>query len=235
MRTYVVNLKRRADRRQRIEALLPAFLEPEFTTDWEGPLDGKDLAADALAEYGLFPWKINSDNSWWNRPLKKGEIGCAISHLKCWELAVARGDRSFLVLEDDVLFVDGFVERLQDGLARLERFDANWDLVYLGRVPLEPGRRVIDGIVQPGYSHCTYGYALTSAGAGKLLSAGLQDALIPVDEFLPAMYIDHPRPDVRRRYPRRLAAYAFDPAIVLQLPKDIAGSDTEDTEFVDWV
>jgi hypothetical protein len=76
-------------------------------------------------------------------------IGCAISHLKCWELAVARGDRRFLVLEDDVLFVDGFVERLQNGLTRVERFDANWDLVYLGRVPLEPGRRVIDGIVQP--------------------------------------------------------------------------------------
>jgi hypothetical protein len=58
VRTYIVNLKRRADRRQRIEALLPAFLEPEFTTDWEGPLDGKDLAADALAGYGLFDWKF---------------------------------------------------------------------------------------------------------------------------------------------------------------------------------
>lgn len=73
---------------------------------------------------------------------------------------------------------------------------------------------------------------LTQHAARLLLSAGLGDALIPVDEFLPAMYLDHPREDVRARFPARLGALAFDPPIVQQLPKEIAGSDTEDTDFV---
>ena len=46
------------------------------------------------------------------------------------------------------------------------------------------------------------------------------------------MYMDHPREDVRRRYPPQLNAYTFDPPLVEQLPKDEAGSDTEASEFV---
>jgi glycosyl transferase, family 25 len=234
VRTFIVNLKRRADRRQRLESSLPSILDAEFTTDWDGPLDGEGISAASLGGYGLFPWKSESANFWWNRPLKKGEVGCTISHLRCWERAVARGDRRFIVLEDDVIFVDGFTHKLLDGLARLDAIDVAWDLVYLGRVPIEPSSAITHGIVRPGYSHCTYGYALTLGGATKLLAAGLPQALIPIDEFLPAMYIDHPRNDVRRRYPATLAAYAFEPAIVLQLPKTIAGSDTEDSAFINW-
>lgn len=52
--------------------------------------------------------------------------------------------------------------------------------------------------------------------------------------FLPAMYLDHPRADLRARYPRRLRALAFDPPLVTQLPKESAGSDTEASPFADW-
>ncbi len=68
--------------------------------------------------------------------------------------------------------------------------------------------------------------------ARLLLAAGLGGALIPVDEFLPAMYIDHPRADVRTRFPPRLCVLSFDPPLVHQLPKLTAESDTEDTEFI---
>jgi glycosyl transferase family 25 len=217
-----------------MESILPSGLAAEFTTLWEGPLDGHSISADSLKGYGLFPWKIDAENLWWSRELKKGEVGCAISHLTCWERAVANNDPWFLFLEDDVVFVEGFTQRLEDGMARLEQFDPAWDLVYLGRVPLATDHDVLEGFVRPGYSHCTYGYALSRGGAAKLLSAGLRNALIPVDEFLPAMYIDHPREDLQARYPRRLAAYAFEPSIVLQLPKATAGSDTEDSDFIDW-
>lgn len=47
------------------------------------------------------------------------------------------------------------------------------------------------------------------------------------------MYVPHPRADVRRRYPPRLSAYAFEPPLAGQLPDQIAGSDTEATAFLD--
>ena len=40
-----------------------------------------------------------------------------------------------------------------------------------------------------------------------------------------------PREDIRALYPKRLRAYAFEPALVSQLPKDQAGSDTEASAF----
>ena len=89
-----------------------------------------------------------------------------------------------------------------------------------------------DGLVRPCYSFCTFGYALSAAGLAKLLDVGFERDLIPVDELLPALYMPHPRADVRDRYPARLSAYAFEPPLVTQLPKEVAGSDTEATAFV---
>jgi glycosyl transferase, family 25 len=43
--------------------------------------------------------------------------------------------------------------------------------------------------------------------------------------------MDHPREDVRSMYPKRLRAYAIEPPLVAQLPKDEAGSDTETSAF----
>lgn len=50
--------------------------------------------------------------------------------------------------------------------------------------------------------------------------------------LLPALYMNHPRPDIRALYPPRLRAYALKPPLVTQLPKDEAGSDTEASAFV---
>lgn len=66
-----------------------------------------------------------------------------------------------------------------------------------------------------------------------ILDARLDLAMVPVDEFLPALYHPHPRPDLRRRFPPRLRALAFDPPLVTQRPKAEAGSDTEDSAFVE--
>ena len=90
LNTYVVNLKRRADRRARMERVLPAGWDVKFTSDWDGPMDGQAIDPDNLPDFGLYPWEIKSDNPWWNRPLKLGEIGCAISHWMCWQHAAAQ-------------------------------------------------------------------------------------------------------------------------------------------------
>jgi collagen beta-1,O-galactosyltransferase len=139
-----------------------------------------------------------------------------------------------MVLEDDVSLSAGFERELDVRLAGLQALDPAWDLAYLGRWELEPGSDVPvgDGLVRPGYSYCTYGYLLSAAGLAKLLDVGFERDLIPVDELFPALYMPHPRADVRRRYPPRLSAYAFEPPLVTQLPKELAGSDTEATAFV---
>jgi len=233
LHTYVVNLKRRADRRARMEGVLPSTWDVQFTSDWDGPMDGQDIDPDELPGFALYPWEIPSDNPWWSRPLKLGEVGCAISHWKCWQQAAADGADPALILEDDAVLVDQCAARLPARLARLSALDPHWDLLYLGRWVLDhEDHAVADGIVRPGYSYCTYGYALSASGLAAVLNCGFERALIPVDELLPALYLDHPREDIRNLYPKRLRAYALEPPLVTQQQKEEAGSDTEASAFV---
>jgi collagen beta-1,O-galactosyltransferase len=236
MNVFVVNLARRPDRRARMERILPPAWNAEYTTYWPGPLDGAAIAPGELDRlgFGLFPWQIESTNKWWNRPLKLGEIGCAVSHWLCWRRAAELDAEVALVLEDDVELAAGIERELELRLAGLQALDPGWDLAYLGRWALQPetDTPVGDGLVRPGYSYCTYGYALSAGGLAKVLAVGFERDIVPVDELLPALYTPHPRADVRRRYPPRLAAYAFEPPLVTQLPKHLAGSDTEATAFV---
>jgi glycosyl transferase family 25 len=231
--TFVINLARRPDRRARMKAILPPGLEPQFTTLWPGPIDGATLVPEQLAGVRLFPdWMIPSSNEWWSRPLKKGEVACAISHWLCWNRAHEHGVAAALILEDDTVFADDFGNRLRHTLRQLDLVAPTWGLCYLGRVPLEPDLPFAPGLVRPGYSHCTYAYLLSRTGLDAVLTVGYDQALIPVDEFLPALYTDHPREDVRARFPQRLTAYAMTPSAVEQLPKTEAGSDTEDSDFI---
>lgn len=234
LHTYVVNLARRADRRVRMTTELPDELPVSFTSDWHGSFDGRTLTRGMVEDrgYRLFPWRVDSTNPWWSRPLKLGEIGCSLNHLACWHDAAAHGYDPVLILEDDACLVPDFVTRLGDGLAQL-RHERDWDLIYLGRVPQEPDQGCWGQFAVPGYSHCTFGYLLTQHAVHTLLTAGFEQALMPVDEFLPALYTDHPRRDVQHRFPKKLTALAFEPPLVTQLPKDVAGSDTEDTAYID--
>lgn len=236
IRTYVINLPRRPDRRNIMEATLPRELKTFYTSDWAQTFDGHELDRSRLqaAGVGLFPWQIESANPWWGRPLKLGEIGCTLAHLACWRHAADDGREPYvLILEDDAVLGRAFLDELTEGLACLAR-QRHFDLLYLGRYPLEPDRPALAGFVSPGYSHCTYAYLLRRQAIATLLATRLDQAVVPVDEFLPSLYTDHPRPDLRARFPRRLTALAFDPPLVRQRPKQDAGSDTEDSPFADW-
>jgi glycosyl transferase family 25 len=200
LKTYVVNLKRRGDRRARMERVLPGSWDVQFTSDWDGPMDGETLDPDDLPGFELYPWQVPSDNPWWSRPLKLGEIGCAISHWKCWQQAAADGADPALILEDDAVLTGLCAARLPLRLQLLSAVDPGWDLLYLGRWALDgDDRPVTEGIVRPGYSYCTYGYLLSAPGLRALLDCGFERALIPVDELIPALYMDHPREDIRSR------------------------------------
>ena len=245
MKVFVINLKRRPDRLAQVKAALPRtwLKTAEFTTDWPGPVDGStitgenDLIAAGISLYS--GWELPaSKNEWWNRPLKLGEIGCSYSHFSVWRRAHLAFEQDpnlkcVVVLEDDIHFGSTEAEREQapEKLREtIENFGSRpWDLLYLGRV-LQGGCkdfRVGSGVVEPGFSYCTYGYVLSRTGVDRLLATDFHESIIPVDEFLAACYTMHPRPDVAQLFPPVLRAYSVDPYLVFQLTKAQGGSDTE--------
>jgi collagen beta-1,O-galactosyltransferase len=232
IKTYVINLERRIDRKQKIKRIIPDILDFQFTSDIGINFDGKNIDIQTLPNIKLYDWEIESDNKWWSRHLKLGEVGCSLAHLSIWELARKENLNSVLILEDDVFFDVDFQKKYKQYMDILET-KTSWDLFYLGRYRLPYSDDYFENdIVIPGYSHCTYAYALSKKGIKKILGCDFHCNLIPVDEFLPALYTNHPRKDIRELYPKIMEAYALINDIVFQEDKNIAGSDTEDSNFV---
>ena len=66
---------------------------------------------------------------------------------------------------------------------------------YIGRKPMQPDAPCEECslVVKPGYSYWTVAYFITLEGSSKLLRAQPLQHMVPVDEFLPFMYGQHPK------------------------------------------
>ena len=190
-KTYIVNLRRRADKRQHMESELARINAQGFELKHEflDAVDGADKSVTSQFKYNIPEWR--DPNS--NKAMTQGEIGCALSHYVIWKRVVddvANGtlnsDCKILVLEDDVIFLDNFGNRLRDFMSELETFD----LLYVHRKPLalRNEKRHSTHIHVVAKSYWTCGYVITHSGAQKLVASNYLDNLIPADEFLPIMY-----------------------------------------------
>ncbi len=232
---FVVSRPSRSDRREAIASqLTDCQLPTHFTSDWGESFDWTTFEPRLLSELQLFPWRIPSDNVWWSRELKLGEIGCSLAHDACWRRFLNGGADVAIVLEDDAVLTAGLSYLSTCTLALLR--GSGWDLCYLGRVPMAADQPSRPGLVRPGYSHCTYGYLLTRHAAEQLVATSIRQNMMPADEFIPAHYLWHPRGDVAATIRPTLVAFAREPAVVLQLAKETAGSDTEASPFLsEWL
>ena len=80
-RGYVINLARRADRRERISSTLDALNVPH---ELMAAVDGTQLTNDMLVAWGVNPLPGYKD-PYSGRSLNMGEIGCFMSHYLIWK------------------------------------------------------------------------------------------------------------------------------------------------------
>jgi glycosyl transferase, family 25 len=169
MRVFVINLKRSADRRQRMEAALCGLGVPFEFFD---AAEGRALRLEELgAEYDEAAVMRNID-----RTLSINEIGCTISHRRIYRKMVEEGIERACVLEDDIL-IDGAFPGV---LAYLDRAEMTNAVVKLDNYQekITPcsvwGRRRLPG----GYAYkkpvttqwMAWGYALDLAAARAILA-----------------------------------------------------------------
>jgi GR25 family glycosyltransferase involved in LPS biosynthesis/glycosyltransferase involved in cell wall biosynthesis len=84
-------------------------------------IDGRALDTEKLIEEGVITRDLRYST---------GALGCAMSHLTLWKMAVEEG-RVITVTEDDAIFSRNFAARSKELLARLP---ADWDFVQWGWV-----------------------------------------------------------------------------------------------------
>uniref|UniRef100_A0A8C9XT73 Si:ch211-13f8.2 n=1 Tax=Sander lucioperca TaxID=283035 RepID=A0A8C9XT73_SANLU len=233
---FLINLKRRSDRRDRMLSSLAVLGINTKLTEAVDALNSSQLQAmgiDMLPGYR---------DPYSERVLTRGEIGCFLSHHKIWKQVVQQELQQVLVLEDDVRFEPRFCSRLVTIMENVHRVGLEWDLIYVGRKRLqvkEPEQWVkgVSNLVHPGYSYWTLGYVLSLNGAQKLLQAKPLNKMLPVDEFLPIMFNKHPKDEYMQYYKQRdLRAFSVEP--LLLFPTHYTGepgyfSDTETSTIWD--
>ncbi|XP_017573288.2 procollagen galactosyltransferase 2 [Pygocentrus nattereri] len=235
---FLINLKRRTDRRERMLNTLEALgLEVTVTE----AVDGKALNSSQLKALGIEMMPDYKD-PYSGRVLTRGEIGCFLSHHATWIEVVERHLQRVLVLEDDVRFEPRFKRRMQTIMEDVEKAQLDWDLIYVGRKRMQVAQpevsvEGVDNLVEADYSYWTLGYALSLQGARKLLSAQPFGKMLPVDEFLPIMFNKHPNTAYMSHFePRDLRAFSVEPLLVY--PTHYTGepgyfSDTETSTIWD--
>lgn len=107
MKTYIINLKKSLERKSYMEELLKPyqdFLEICFIE----AVDGREMSKEQLINV----WDQKATYKIYGRYMKSGEIGCALSHKKCYEEILKQQDDMALILEDDISFQDVDVKNI---------------------------------------------------------------------------------------------------------------------------
>nr|XP_004671663.1 inactive glycosyltransferase 25 family member 3 isoform X1 [Jaculus jaculus] len=228
---FVISLARRPQRRER---MLSSLWEMEISCRVVDAVDGRALNSSTLRSLGvdLLP---GYQDPYSGRTLTKGEVGCFLSHYFIWEEVVARNLAQVVVFEDDVRFESNFQRRLERLMEDISARELSWDLIYLGRKQVNTEEEVavegLPSLVVAGYSYWTLAYVLSLAGARKLLASQPLRRMLPVDEFLPIMFDQHPNEEYKAHFwPRDLQAFSVRP--LLAAPTHYAGDDEwlSDTE-----
>ena len=217
---FVINLKDRKDRKERISSLLDKE-NLGVPIEIVNATDIRNLKKDEVKQwlskndYGLYQWKIEKEDyffdgfdfkEWDSRELTKGEIGCALSHFLIWKKAKEENLERILVLEDDAFWKNN--GDLSLAIQKVSECKAEFDLAYLGRTKITNSKeKSIDDIFNySDFSYTTHAYIVNEKGVEKFLSQNLQSKIIPADEFFSACISEHRRVDVSTVFPKVIKA-----------------------------
>lgn len=130
--TWLINLDRDADRRAGMETQLNAL---ELPFQRFAAIYGKDHIDELSKRADAEAYARNMGS-----PILPGKMGCYASHIAVWEAFLASDHDVALILEDDVVFHDDFLESLDLALAASEHWDTVRFNCIRAKLPISQGR-----------------------------------------------------------------------------------------------
>lgn len=118
----LINMDRSTQRRDQMEHRLKAL---GLAYSRLSAVDGKAQWGDLCQTVDIAAFERNV-----GRDVMQGEIGCYHSHLRAWQTLLDSDCQTLLVLEDDVVFGDDFLEALGEALQHRR----SWDILNLNKI-----------------------------------------------------------------------------------------------------
>lgn len=103
-KAFCINLKERVDRKLNVELQFKKI----------GINQIKFIDGVKIEESGIFKYK--------------GTHGCALAHRKIFDIANKLNIENFIIFEDDIIFTDNFLQRIEPIIESLKL--VNWDIFY---------------------------------------------------------------------------------------------------------
>ncbi len=171
---YVINLKQDIEKKMHMKKLCK---ENSLQCHFVDAVYGKNLTEDNIEQVYSKKKAIHE----FGRELTKGEIGCALSHLSVYKEIVEKNIEMAIIVEDDIVIEDGFLELLNS----VDTFPKMWECILLGhyrfsfrkletassyweRVRINDKYEVVR-LMEHAYG--THGYLINKKGAIKLIEA----------------------------------------------------------------
>lgn len=185
-------------------------------------VDGRTLDAESIAKLqheGL----LAADLSAFHADARLGEIGCGLGHAAALREIIARGWRTALVLEDDVVLAGDAETWRARAEAAFADLPAAWDVWYLYRCfdVAHRTERLTPRTVVPYTPQGGAAYAVTARGAQRMLAA-----ITPLSRAVDSAYMELVRS-------RRVDAFAASPMLID--PGTMPSLINEDTTARAWV
>ena len=193
VKTYIINLKRSTDRKRYITQEVSNYTFMDI--EWMDAIDGKQLSQMEISS------SFNTEKfvSHYHRLPAKGEIGCTLSHRKCYRQLLDSNAPYALILEDDVSFIcpENTEYVIKEGVRLLEEGRADIILfvskVWLYNLPHKINSKYSAYPIYNAYG--TYAYLINRKGAKRMLKNGKE--YIVGDDF----------PEIRKRGVRIKSIY----------------------------
>jgi glycosyl transferase family 25 len=155
---YIVHFEPLTERKEYLDSILPSFNIP-----YEYYVSNNDTDQKILDNIDTH---YKYDASILNRKLTKGEISVASSHVKIYKDILKKNYNFCLIIEDDAIFLDNFLESLENVMIESLEFD----LIFLSSCcNLRKFKNSNKFLYESDLSRCVTGYIVNSKNLHKII------------------------------------------------------------------
>jgi GR25 family glycosyltransferase involved in LPS biosynthesis len=176
---WYINLDRSKKRREFIEKEASKLGIP--VNRWAA-IDGSKLTDDDYTKYNIPFWSRPSFALESKQKLRKGEIGCYLSHKLLIEhlgTLNTEGHLGHLILEDDIKIDDDMITAWNTAITNV---DPNWDMIFIG-LGDNKINDIKNGIGKPAWITGTYAYVIKHSSIKKIYESIKVILIINMYEF----------------------------------------------------
>lgn len=150
-------------------------------------------------------WKIDTPNTWHNRNVTKGEVGCTLSHHTVIREALSKNYDNVLILEEDFVPLGTFPSQ-QD----FQQIPKDYSLISLGYRSIDTPKQINKNVIKLKYHYEAHAYIISKKGIIEIINSPIINNIIPFDEFIPAINGTTPRKDANKLFHNpNFKQYAF--------------------------